>query len=354
MTTTSSETLDETSANPLSKYSDVSPRPTGWLWPNWLPLGRLAVLDGDPGLGKSTLLFDLAARVSRDGVMPDGSTGVSGSVIILNAEDDPAETIQPRLAAAGANPERVFHLGEIKTGNMGDMGDRSRGVQIPDDTPLIGRLIGKQGARLLIIDPLLAFLAGADANCDQHIRRVLQQISAMAQEHGCAVICVRHLNKGASPKAVYRGSGSIGVIGHARTGLIVAQDPDDDEQRVLAVSKCNLAVKPASLRFALEDHDGVSRIAWRGTAPYRANQLVERPPSPEQRERRWRERACEDFLRGLLSFAMPIQSVKAECHEAGFSMRTTERAAHNLGLVRTRSYGMNMWSMPKEGEEAAA
>src|SRR5438876_5619362 len=104
-------------------------------------------------------------RVSNSGVMPDGAQGASGNVIILNAEDDPAETIQPRLAAAGANPERVFHLGEVNAGN------RRRQVQIPDDAPLLGRLIAEQDARLLIVDPLLAFLAGADANCD-HIRRV--------------------------------------------------------------------------------------------------------------------------------------------------------------------------------------
>ena len=350
MSTPSSQPPHDPAANLLSKFSDVRPRPAAWLWRNWLPLGKLAILDGDPGLGKSTLLFDLAARVSSSGLMPDGSAGVSGNVIILNAEDDPAETIQPRLVAAGANPERVFHLGEIDTGN------RRRQVQIPDDAPLIGRLIAQQDARLLIIDPLLAFLAGADANCDQHIRRVLQQISSLAQQHGCAVICVRHLNKGASPKAVYRGSGSIGMIGHARTGLLVAQDLDDDEQRILAVSKCNMGVKPASLRFALKDHEGVSRIVWRGTAPHQANDLVERPPSADQRQRRQAERACQDFIRRMLDsyISMPIASVKAECQEAGFSMRTTERAAHNLRLVWTRKYGMNMWSLPEAGNDSAA
>jgi hypothetical protein len=348
-TTPSQPPTHDPTDNPLAKFSEVSHKPPAWLWPNWLPLGKLAILDGDPGLGKSTLLFDLAARVSNGGVMPDGAQGASGNVIILNAEDDPAETIQPRLAAAGANPERVFHLGEVNAGN------RRRQVQIPDDAPLLGRLIAEQDARLLIVDPLLAFLAGADANCDQHIRRVLKQISTMAHEHRCAVICVRHLNKGASAKAVYRGSGSIGVIGHARTGLLVAQDPDDDEQRILAVSKCNMAVKPASLRFALENHDGVGRIAWRGTAPYQANHLVERPPSAEERLRRRTERACEDFVRRLLGdYGMPINSVKMECQEAGFSLRTTERAAHNLGLVWTRKYGMNMWSLPNAANDSAA
>jgi hypothetical protein len=349
--TSSDSPTDNPAANPLARFSDVRPRPAAWLWPNWLPLGKLAILDGDPGLGKSTLLFDLAARVSNSGVIPDGSPGASGTVIILNAEDDPAETIQPRLAAAGANPERVFHLGEL-----GDIaGNRRRPVRIPDEVPLLGRLIAQQDARLLIIDPLLAFLAGADANCDQHIRRVLQQISALAQQHSCTVICVRHLNNGASPKAVYRGSGSIGLIGHARTGLLVAQDPEDSEQRILAVSKCNLAVKPACLRFALQEHDGVSRIVWRATGPYQANDLVERPPSPDQRQRRQAERACQDYLRDLLGgCALPISSVKAECQEAGFSLRTTERAAHNLGLVYTRAYGINMWSLAKGIDDSAS
>ena len=99
----------------------------------------------------------------------------------------------------------------------------------------------------------------------------------------------------------------------------------------------------------------MSRVAWRGTAPYQANQLVERPPSAEQRQRRQAERACEDFIRRLLGgYGMPIQSVKAECRDAGFSLRTTERAAHNLGLVWSRQYGMNMWSLPKAVDDSAA
>src|SRR5438874_8884336 len=114
MTTTSSETpAHDATGNPLSKFSDVRPRASEWLWPNWLPLGRVAILDGDPGLGKSTLLFDLAARVSKDGVMPDGTQGASGSVLIVNAEDDPEDTIKPRLVAAGADLSRVFHVNEV-------------------------------------------------------------------------------------------------------------------------------------------------------------------------------------------------------------------------------------------------
>ena len=114
MSRTAIETpTDDTAQTTLGRFTDVQERAPHWLWPGWLPLGKLAVLDGDPGLGKSTLMFDLAARVSKDGIMPDGSQGATGSVIIANAEDDLHDTIKPRLLAAGANTERLFHISEV-------------------------------------------------------------------------------------------------------------------------------------------------------------------------------------------------------------------------------------------------
>ena len=106
---------DDTADTTLGRFTDVQERAPSWLWPGWLPLGKLAILDGDPGLGKSTLMFDLAARVSKDGIMPDGSQGATGSVIIANAEDDLHDTIKPRLLAAGANAERGHWTGPART-----------------------------------------------------------------------------------------------------------------------------------------------------------------------------------------------------------------------------------------------
>jgi hypothetical protein len=320
---TSSQPTDDLTDIALASFAEVQQRTMEWLWPNWVPLGKLAILDGDPGLGKSTLLFDLAARVSNDGIMPDGLQGAAGSVIILNAEDDPEDTIKPRLLAAGAKAERVFHLSEVGAG-----GGR-RPVRIPGDLALIGRHIEHCSARLLIVDPLPAFLSGVDVNRDQDIRQVLLQISDIAHQMRCAVICVRHLNKGSSSNAVYRGCGSIGLIGHARTGLVVAQAPDADAQRILAVSKCNTAVRPVSLRFALEGQDVACRIRWLGPAPYRANELVDRPPSAAERERGQTDRACQEYIRRLVgSCGMPVQSVKTECADAGFSLRTNIISTH--------------------------
>ena len=338
----------------LTSFTDVRERTAAWLWPNWLPLGKLAILDGDPGLGKSTMLFDLAARVSKDGIMPDGTPGASGGVLILNAEDDPEDTIKPRLRVAGADMARVFQVSEV-----GPAGAR-RVPRIPADTALLGQLARQCAARLLIIDPFVAFLAGVDINRDQDIRQALLHLSGLAGQLGCTIVCVRHLNKGDSAKAVYRGAGSIGVIGHARTGLVVAQAPDNEDERVLAVAKSALVTRPVSLRFALEAHDvggpqAICRVRWLGTAPYRADQLVERPAGPEQRARVRMDDACQEFLRRLLGYGgMPVKSVKAECADAGFSLRTIERAAATLGVELKRQYGLNMWTLPSADRPSAS
>lgn len=340
----------------LRPFSSLEPRPVEWLWSNWLPLGKLAVLDGDPGLGKSTLLLDLAARVSRDGRMPDGSQGASGHVAVMSAEDAAEDTILPRLIVAEANLNRVLDLSSVRKG------DEERPPEIPNDLPRIEAKLAECDCRLLVIDPLMAFLYGADANKDQEIRRVLFKLSKIAEKHRCAVIAMRHLNKGGGTKAIYRGNSSIGVIGHARTGLMVAVDPDDEHKRVLAVSKCNLAARPRSLRYTLTPIGPVCRVEWCGTSEYDADTLMQPPPTEEEREQREEARSrvaqAMDTLRMILeSGPVRIREAKRLCADAGFPVRTTERAARNLGLTVDHRYEQGehvwMWSLPlgEDGEE---
>jgi hypothetical protein len=331
------------------RFADVVNKPVAWLWPNWIPLGKLTLLDGDPGLGKSTLLLDLAARVSRQGVMPDAAAGVSGHVVILSAEDGAEDTIRPRLEAAGAALDRVHGLSHVLDRGV------ERCLEIPRDLPLIEQQVEAVDARLLLIDPLAAFLHGSDANKDHEIRRVLYQLSRFAERRRCACLCMRHLNKGNSSKALYRGNMSIGVIGHARAGLLVAPDPDDAVSRILAVTKCNLAARPASLRFRLEPRGAVCRIDWNGTSPYHADQLLQAPASAEDREAReetvTKRELCAALLRELLGQgAVEIRQLKKECAAAGLSNRTVERAARRLGLRLTHAFvqGRNRytWELP--------
>ena len=315
------------------KFKSIETKAIEWLWQRWVPLGKLTILDGDPGLGKSTMLLDLAARVSTSGTMPDQSIGTLGNVIIMSAEDAPEDTIRPRLEAAAANLDRVIDLSHVVVGGQ------ERPPEIPSDLPLIEAKIRDHQARLLIIDPLMAFLYGADANKDQEIRRVLYKLSKIAEKHRCSIICMRHLNKSSNGKAIYRGNSSIGVIGHARAGLLVAQDPDNEDKRVLAVSKSNLAAKPKSLTFVLDPVGDVCRVGWCGTSHYIADQLVAPPPTKEEQEAKDDKHTKMQQAKTIIEWLIgedgkvEVQTAKKECFAAGLSLSTIERAVKDLALT---------------------
>ncbi len=320
----------------VRSMSGVHARPVEWLWPGWVPLGKLTVLDGDPGVGKSTLLLDLAARLSRDGVMPDGARGPLGAALILSAEDGEEDTIRPRLAAAGAVLERICTLPTVR-----DEDGEMRPPEIPLDLPAIDAAVRQFGARLLVIDPLMAYLTGADASVDQEVRRALFKLSRLAERRECAVVCLRHLSKVGGDKAVYRGGGSIGIVAAARSGLVVAADPDQPGRRILAAAKCNLALPPRPLRFALEAADGVCRVRWLGQADVTADELVRRLTRPElvkRAEERTRLQEAVEFLRNLLADGPePTAHCYLLAQTEGIARRTLQRALKPAGVRQRRA-----------------
>jgi replicative DNA helicase len=160
---------------------EVTEKPVEWLMPGWIPLGKLAVLDGDPDLGKSTLLLDIAARTSTSGIMPNGQQGAVGAVVLLSAEDDAQDTIRPRLRAAGADLDRITIIDQIE----------NRPVVLPRDVNAIKAFVLKHDVRQLNIDPVMAYL-DADSRSDQEVRRALHPLKQMAEETGCAVVLQRH------------------------------------------------------------------------------------------------------------------------------------------------------------------
>ncbi len=337
----------------VRSMTSIHPRPVEWLWPGWIPLGKLTVLDGDPGVGKSTLLLDLAARLSRDGVMPDGARGPLGAALILSAEDGEEDTIRPRLEAAGGVAGRLFTLPAVR-GDDGEM----RPPEVPLDLPAIDAAVKQYGARLLVIDPLMAYLTGADASVDQEVRRALFKLSRLAERRECAVVCLRHLSKVGGDKAVYRGGGSIGIVAAARSGLVVAADPDEPGRRILAAAKCNLALPPRPLRFALEAADGVCRVRWLGEADVTADELVRRLTRPElakRAEERSRLQEAVEFLhRELADGPMPTGQCYLHAQIEGIARRTLQRALRPAGVRQRRaaSGGDSLWDL-EPGEEAS-
>ena len=262
----------------LTRLADVEPERVSWLWPGRIPLGKLVTLDGDPGLGKSTLALSIAAQVTTADKWPDGAVCEHpGGVLLLSAEDGLADTIRPRLDAAGADVTKVHAVQGIPIDDKGTL----RSPTIVDITALEAA-IQDTGGRLLVIDVLMAYLpTGTDSHKDQDIRSTLSRLAAMADRTNCTVLLIRHLTKTSGRDPIYRGGGSIGIVGAARAGLLVASDPDDPDRRVLASVKSNLGPAPESLAYRLIDspEHGCARVQWDGTTDHTARTLLTEPTS---------------------------------------------------------------------------
>jgi hypothetical protein len=268
----------------------LQPKRVEWLWPGWIPLGKMSMLDGDPGLGKSSLLVDIAARVTTQGLMPNDVLGITGDVVIMSAEDDAEDTIIPRLIAAGADLRKVHFLFEV---------GKDVPPTIPQHVRQIEEFIADHDARLLIVDPLTAYL-DADTCNDQKVRRALHPLRSMLQRRRCAMTSLRHLNKEGGTKALYRGGGSIAIIGAARAGMLVAEHPDNPQWRGLAQTKNNLAGDQPMLTYQLEwlQEYQACRVAWiPGQWSYSADDLLKPPDEADGKSQK--EEAVE-FLKALL------------------------------------------------------
>jgi len=265
----------------LTRLSDVEPEAVSWLWPGRIPVGKLVTLDGDPGVGKSTLALTFAATVTTGGDWPDGTRcELDGDVLVMSAEDGLGDTIRPRLNAAGADCTRVHALdGQWVTA---DDGTRTLATVGLHHGALLLDAITNTNARLLIVDVMMAYLGNTNSYRDQDMRAVLTPLADIATETGCTVLLLRHPPKGPQTKAIHAGGGSIGIIGAARVGLLAVDDPDDDETRVLTVSKNNLAPVLPSLAYRLESvvvgEVDTSVVRWMGEHRASATELVTRAP----------------------------------------------------------------------------
>jgi hypothetical protein len=332
-----------------------------WLWRDRVPLGKLTILDGDPGLGKSVITLDLAAGVTTRSAMPDGTVsdldGPSG-VVLLSAEDGLGDTVRPRLEAADADLTLVVAVSRVMETAIRRCGDEEVEVKTPRlptlaDLDALRKAIEQSGARLVIIDPIMAYLPGAtNAHRDQDVRQALAPLAAMAEETGAAVLVVRHLNKASGGNPLYRGGGSIGIIGAARSGLVVAPDPDDDTEtrRVLAPTKANLSAPAAALAYHLEAGEtGVVRVVWEGASEHTAASLL--APPTAHTDQSAEDSAIAVLLDLLTDGPKAATEVQAAAKAADIAERTLDRAKKRLG-VKSQKAGFGegwLWSLPTKG-----
>ncbi len=260
----------------IELVSDVQTEEVKWLWNGRVPLGKLVLIDGDPTLGKSTIAFDLAAKVTRGESMPEGPEIEAGGVVLITPEDDVADTIRPRLEAAGADITKVATLSNVTV--VDEKGEKhTHPFLLSQDMEALEFAIQKVNARLVVIDPVMHVLSGkTDSHRDQDVRKALGPLVELAKRTPCSVVCVMHLNKGQHSNAMYRTSGSIAFVALARSTLRAVVDPDNpDEGRVLVHYKGNLSKPAASLRYEVVDTPNHQpRIKWLGESTRSRNELL--------------------------------------------------------------------------------
>ncbi len=352
---------DRLSGPVLVNMADVQREEVSWLWRWRIPFGKLTLLEGDPGLGKSWLTMALATSVtlgSHPGLrLPDDySNSDPRSVLVMTAEDGLGDTVRPRLEDMGADLTRV----QVLTAVINEQGRETFPSLARDLWQLESALSGGDYA-LIIIDPINAYLGGVDGHQDVDIRSVLGPLAKLAEKYGVAILCLRHITKGGRDKSIYRGLGSIGYTAAARSVLLVGVDPDDENLRVVVCHKHNLA--PDSPGIAFEIQNG--QFFWRGESSVTADAMLA-PTSTEDRS--VREEAA-DFLRELLADGpRRTEDVQREAKRIGISASTLKRARHDLNIRSERVGGLGAagwWEMrlpygltkrtnvPNDGHESA-
>lgn len=354
--------------------SDVPAEHLAWLWPGRVPLGKLTLLAGDPGLGKSFVTLDLAARVSSGRGWPDESSGAwvsgglvsgeetdsdiedqtpgtsrpdtspprGGDVILFGAEDDLADTVRPRLEAAGADLARVVAVEGVRTSGG------PRGFSLSADLPRLDAILAmRPESRLVVIDPITAYCGGVDTHKNADVRALLAPLSELAARRRVAVVAVTHLNKAAGGKAIYRAMGSLAYVAAARVGWVVAKDAADPSRRLLLPVKNNLAADAGGLAYRIENRpDGAAVVAWEaGTVEMDADEALEAGRRTGDGEKggggdgetvRRRNRADEFLEERLAEGPVPTSKVLEDAVGAGISYKMLRDAKRRLGVRSER------------------
>ena len=330
------------------RASDVHSKPIRWLWPKQIAKGKLTILTGDPGLGKSQISNFIAATVSRGGKWPiDGSSAEKGSVILLNAEDDAGDTIKPRLQAVDADLDNIHLM--IGVSEDSDIRD----FRLDKDIDRLRYNLDKiSNPQLIIIDPISAYLGVVDSYKDSEIRSLLTPLTQLAEEYDVSVIAVSHLNKNSDKKAIHRISGSIGFVASARTAFSVVQDPENAENRLMLPVKNNISKDKEGFSFTIRSvtlDSGIETSKVSFGDQYVRNS-VDEVLSGNNNSKPSLTQDAENFLSDFLNDGpMPAKEVLDQAKEMGIPNKPLRIAAENLKVNKSREgfgkKGKSMWRL---------
>ncbi len=328
------------------KASDVEPEEIQWLWHERLALGKLSLMVGNPGQGKSYASCALAAAITRGGKLPSHEGDVvQGDVLMFAVEDGIADTIRPRLDIVEANASKV-HIVPGKKENGKD-----KHISLETDLDLIEEHLRKGNYKLIILDPVNAYLGGSiDSYKDSEIRSVLSPVALMAERHNVAIICIMHLNKSQGANVIYRILGSIGYVGVARTVLFVGEHPVNYQERIIDCVKTNIGNTPVPIAFELDN----GKFLWIGETDVGANDVL----NAQGGEAKSALNDAEHFLREELSDGTRKQKeISKAAEDANISKRTLERAKTKLKVesrfVRLDKQRYWVWELPNNPKNAS-
>jgi putative DNA primase/helicase len=344
----------------LVNGADLTPEPVRWLWSDWLALGKLHILAGAPGQGKTTIALAMAATVTIGGRWPDGSRCEPGTVLIWSGEDDPADTLLPRLLAAGADRSRCYFVSGTRIDGEVQSFDPARDMAaLEEQVQAIG------GIKLVIVDPVVSAVAG-DSHKNTEVRRALQPLVDLGSRMGAAVLGISHFSKGgAGSDPASRVVGSIAFTAVARVVLVAAKVKAEDgesnqDRRILARGKSNIGPDDGGFEYHIDQGQPLpgihaSYVTWGKSVAGTARELLNEPDGQEQGGGdQGAVDAAASFIREVLASGItPSNTVKDEAKDAGVSWASVRRAADKLNVRKRRGDGgVWYWSIPDVAQVA--
>lgn len=313
----------------LKYYKDVESKNVDWLWYPYIPFGKITIVQGDPGEGKTTVILNLISLLSNGKPLPFTDKARLITSIYQNAEDDNSDTIKPRLENHKANCGKVCFI------------EKASGLLYMDDDS-IEKAIVESDAKLLVLDPIQAYIGdNIDMNRANSIRPKMNKLKETAEKTGCAIVLIGHMNKNARGRANYRGLGSIDISAAARSVLVVGKMDKDSEVKVFAQLKNNLAPKGKSLSFVIKK----GSVEWLGECEISADEVSAGGVADSS----CKIYLAEDFLIERLSEgAVSSNQLYEDAEQMGISKRTLKRAKATLPISSIKRNGSWYWIMNEE------
>jgi putative DNA primase/helicase len=333
----------------LTNAATLKPEPIEWLWHSWLARGKLHILAGAPGQGKTTIALSFAATISSGGRWPDKSQSNKGRVLIWSGEDDAADTLLPRLMASGADISNIYFIkGSRKHGKIEPFDPSTDMDKLREEAEQIGDV------KLLIVDPIVSAVTG-DSHKNTEVRRALQPLVDLGQSLNAAVLGISHFSKGGQGNdPAQRVVGSIAFTAVARVVLVAAKvkSEDGEERKVLARGKSNIGPDDGGFEFDLAQAEPIkginaSYVIWRNPVEGSARKLLsetdESDPDSVGTD-------AKNFLIEILADGVtPVAEIEKQAENAGVSWSAVKRASSKLGVKKQKGgyQGAWYWSLPK-------